>query len=121
MSENKPGPRKVIVGTAMHNMFHPYPGLQIRLAELADLVDRMAKEAAATRAEAAATRMAVCIVPPRRFRDPLQETRRKETAAGGILAGFSAFEKRKMFQRVYCSIGTPSYISSTRRICVSRE
>src|SRR5437762_1047183 len=46
MSENKPGPRKVIVGTAMHNMFHPYPGLQIRLAELADLVDRMAKEAA---------------------------------------------------------------------------
>src|SRR5438132_584701 len=23
-------------------------------------------------------------------------------------------------QRVYCSIGTPSYISSTRRICVSR-
>jgi predicted amidohydrolase len=30
----------------MHNMFHPYPGLQIRLAELAGLVDRMAEETA---------------------------------------------------------------------------
>src|SRR5579859_7534128 len=47
MSENRSGPRKVIVGTAMHNMFHPYPGLQLRLGELAGLVDRMAKEAAA--------------------------------------------------------------------------
>src|SRR5215813_10867709 len=47
MSEKKPGPRKVIVGTAMHNMFRPYPGLQVRLAELARLIDRMAEEAAA--------------------------------------------------------------------------
>ena len=46
MSEKKSGPRKVIVGTAMHNMFHPYPGLQTRLGELAGLVDRMAEEAA---------------------------------------------------------------------------
>lgn len=45
MIGNSPGPRKVVVGTAMHNMFHPYPGLAIRLAELADLVDRMAEEA----------------------------------------------------------------------------
>ena len=35
------GPRKVIVGTAMHNMFVPYPGLERRLEELAGLVDRM--------------------------------------------------------------------------------
>ena len=41
------GPRKIVVGTAMHNMFHPYPGLPARLAELAGLVDRMAAEAAA--------------------------------------------------------------------------
>ncbi|HZP85017.1 MAG TPA: carbon-nitrogen hydrolase family protein [Chthonomonadaceae bacterium] len=47
MSENRSGPRKVIVGTAMHNMFRPYPGLQTRLGELASLVDRMAEEAAA--------------------------------------------------------------------------
>src|SRR5262245_9420281 len=40
------GPRKVIVGTAMHNMFRPYPGLEERLAELAGLVDRMAEESA---------------------------------------------------------------------------
>src|SRR5258707_1156501 len=45
MIGNSPGPRKVVVGTAMHNMFHPYPGLPIRLAELAALVDRMAEEA----------------------------------------------------------------------------
>jgi predicted amidohydrolase len=30
----------------MHNMFRPYPGLPIRLGELASLVDRMAEEAA---------------------------------------------------------------------------
>jgi predicted amidohydrolase len=45
MSGTKPGPRKAIVGTAMHNMFCPYPGLQIRLGELAGLIDRMAREA----------------------------------------------------------------------------
>src|SRR5262249_11420334 len=39
------GPRKVIVGTAMHNMFCPYPGLSARLQELAGLVDRMVLEA----------------------------------------------------------------------------
>jgi predicted amidohydrolase len=46
MSGKQPGPRKVIVGTAMHNMFCPYPGLQQRLSELAGLIDRMAEEAA---------------------------------------------------------------------------
>jgi predicted amidohydrolase len=45
-SSVKPGPRKVIVGTTMHNMFLPYPGLEARLAELVGLVDRMAVEAA---------------------------------------------------------------------------
>ncbi len=52
MSQKEPGPRKVIVGTAMHNMFRPYPGLQTRLAELAGLVGRMAEEAAARYADA---------------------------------------------------------------------
>jgi len=47
MSGKQPGPRKVIVGTAVHNMFCPYPGLQQRLGELAGLIDRMAAEAAA--------------------------------------------------------------------------
>src|SRR5258708_7675198 len=42
MGTKQPGPRKAIVGTAMHNMFHPYPGLQVRLAKLASLVDQMA-------------------------------------------------------------------------------
>jgi predicted amidohydrolase len=47
MRENRAGSRKIIVGTAMHNMFRPYPGLPTRLAELAGLVDQMAEEAAA--------------------------------------------------------------------------
>ncbi len=47
MGERNAGPRKILVGTAMHNMFCPYPGLQTRLEELAGLVDRMAEEAAA--------------------------------------------------------------------------
>lgn len=38
-------PRKVIVGTTMHNMFCPYPGLEARLNELGSLIDRMAEEA----------------------------------------------------------------------------
>src|SRR5690348_1779216 len=46
MSRKEQGPRKVIVGTSMHNMFGPYPGLPARLEELAGLVDRMAEEAA---------------------------------------------------------------------------
>ncbi len=45
--EQSSGPRKVVVGTAMHNMFRPYPGLRARLAELTALVDRMAVEASA--------------------------------------------------------------------------
>jgi len=40
------GPRKVVVGTAMHDMFGPYPGLDARLSELAALVDAMAEQAA---------------------------------------------------------------------------
>lgn len=38
-------PRKVVVGTSMHNMFGAYPGLDARIGELSDLVDRMADEA----------------------------------------------------------------------------
>lgn len=46
MRDKSPGPRKVIVGTTMHNMFCPYPGLPNRLGELSGLVDRMAEQAA---------------------------------------------------------------------------
>lgn len=42
----EPGPRKVIVGTSMYNMFHKYPGLDKRLEELGDFVDQMARRAA---------------------------------------------------------------------------
>lgn len=45
MKESRLGPRKVLVGTTMHNMFVPYPGLQARLQELASLVDSMAQSA----------------------------------------------------------------------------
>jgi predicted amidohydrolase len=44
--ESRGGPRKVVVGTAMHNMFREYPGLEARLEELGGLVDRMAAQAA---------------------------------------------------------------------------
>jgi predicted amidohydrolase len=40
------GPRKVIVGTSMYNMFHEYPGLDKRLEELGQLIDQMAERAA---------------------------------------------------------------------------
>lgn len=40
-----PGPRKAVVGAAMHHMFGPYPGLAARLAELTGLVDAMATAA----------------------------------------------------------------------------
>lgn len=39
------GGRKVVVGTLMYNMFHEYPGLDRRLAELGDFIDQMAAEA----------------------------------------------------------------------------
>jgi len=39
-------PRKVIVGTAMLNMFHEYPGLEVRLGDLGGLIGRMAAQAA---------------------------------------------------------------------------
>ena len=42
----KGGPRKIIVGTAMLDMFHEYPGLEARLEELGGLIDRMAAQAA---------------------------------------------------------------------------
>jgi predicted amidohydrolase len=42
----KGGPRKVLVGTAMFNMFHEYPGLEARLEELGGLIDQMAGQAA---------------------------------------------------------------------------
>lgn len=42
----EPGPRKVMVGTSMYNMFHAYPGLNERLDELGELIDRMAERAA---------------------------------------------------------------------------
>jgi predicted amidohydrolase len=38
-------PRKVTVGTTMHAMYGKYPGLDARLQELSDFVDRMAAEA----------------------------------------------------------------------------
>ncbi len=47
MSNRSNGPRKVIVGTSMYNMFHEYPGLEQRLEELGGLIDQQAKEAAA--------------------------------------------------------------------------
>ena len=40
-----PGPRKIIVGTLMFNMFHTYPGTEKRLAELGDFIDEMAAQA----------------------------------------------------------------------------
>ena len=43
--EPRPGPRKVIVGTLMYNMFHEYPGLEQRLEELGQFIDRMAEAA----------------------------------------------------------------------------
>jgi predicted amidohydrolase len=46
MGDRKQGPRKVVVGTAMYAMWHPYPGLETRLRELAGFVDRMADDAA---------------------------------------------------------------------------
>lgn len=46
MSDRSGGPRKVIVGTSMYNMFHEYPGLEKRLEELGGLIDQMAERAA---------------------------------------------------------------------------
>jgi predicted amidohydrolase len=46
LTARKPGPRKVIVGTSMYNMFHKYPGPEKRLEELGELIDQMAKSAA---------------------------------------------------------------------------
>jgi predicted amidohydrolase len=40
------GPRKVVVGTSMYNMFHAYPGVEKRLEELCGIVDQMAAQAA---------------------------------------------------------------------------
>jgi predicted amidohydrolase len=44
--ESGSGPRKVLVGTAMLNMFGEYPGLEARLEELGSLIDQMAAQAA---------------------------------------------------------------------------
>lgn len=38
-------PRKVVVGTAMQSFWVDYPGLQARLAQLGEIIDRMAAEA----------------------------------------------------------------------------
>ena len=46
MPRTSAAPRKVLVGTSLFSMWGPYPGLQARLDQLADLVDRMADEAA---------------------------------------------------------------------------
>ena len=72
--------------------------------------------AVATMADATATRMALCMTPPGSTRI----APRRERHVDAIVFGLGPFEKRKMFQCVYCSIGTPSYIWSTRSICVSR-
>jgi predicted amidohydrolase len=45
VDEERQGPRKVVVGTAMYAMWHAHPGLETRLRELSDLVGRMAREA----------------------------------------------------------------------------
>ena len=45
MERQAGGPRKVVVGTAMHNMFGEYPGMGARLDELAGLLDCMAGQA----------------------------------------------------------------------------
>jgi predicted amidohydrolase len=42
-TSNQP-PRKVIVGTAMQAFWVEYPGLEKRLAELGDIIDRMSEE-----------------------------------------------------------------------------
>jgi predicted amidohydrolase len=47
-ADRKPGPRKVVVGTLMYNMFHQYPGLDARLKELGNFIDQMAQQAKAT-------------------------------------------------------------------------
>ena len=44
-AQRKPGPRKVVVGTLMYNMFHEYPGLERRLEELGHFIDQMAAQA----------------------------------------------------------------------------
>lgn len=44
-------PRKVVIGTCIYAMYggrNPYPGLESRLKELADLIDRMAVQADTT-------------------------------------------------------------------------
>jgi hypothetical protein len=51
---------------------------------------------------------------------PLQKSGRDALRREWMMHPAGAFEKRKIFQRVYCSISTPSYIWSTRRIWVSR-
>ena len=44
MSQSDRSPRKVVIGTCMYAMYggrNPYPGLEQRLEELADLIDGM--------------------------------------------------------------------------------
>ena len=43
-ADARPGPRKVIVGTCMFNMFHEYPGPEKRLKELGELIDQMVEQ-----------------------------------------------------------------------------
>jgi predicted amidohydrolase len=45
MAGGNGGPRKVVVGTTMLNLWHGHPGLEARLEELGVVVDRMAAEA----------------------------------------------------------------------------
>jgi len=42
MAAKDGAPRKVVVGSLMYNMFHPYPGLEERLGELGEWIDKMA-------------------------------------------------------------------------------
>lgn len=46
MPRSSAAPRKVVVGTSLLGLWGSYPGLPARLAQLADLVDRMADDAA---------------------------------------------------------------------------
>jgi predicted amidohydrolase len=47
MARSEAPPRKVVVGTAMYAMWGEYPGVESRLAALGEIIDEMARKAAA--------------------------------------------------------------------------
>ncbi len=109
MSVHAPGPRKVVVGTAMDNMFGPYPGLDTRLTELTGLVDRMASEAAH---HFSGARLDVAVLPEMAINGG-----RKGTAAevsypleGPVLDAFAACARANE-----CYIVAPLYLVDDRQ------